>query len=67
MAQYRVYAVPSNAAAPSLQFIGQNFSNNFEWWSGDLVRLLVYNQPHSTAQRQAVERGLGSLYGISVP
>ena len=65
--QYHIYAMPANGAAVSLAYVGQNFSNNVSWWSGDLVRLLVYSAAHTTAQRQQVERGLGRLYGISVP
>jgi len=65
--QYHVYAMPANGAAVSLAYVGQNFSNNISWWSGDLVRLLVYSAAHTAAQRQQVERGLGRLYGISVP
>lgn len=65
--QCHVYAMPANSGTVSLAYVGQNVFNNDSWWSGDLVRLLVYRAAHTAAQRQQVERGLGRLYGISVP
>lgn len=59
---YGIPAIASSATGQALNvgYGGQNYAVM------DLARLLVYGEAHTPAQRQAVERALGPLYGVTV-
>lgn len=62
--QFFIYSMQPTLNAADIKWFGRTETNNVAYWSGDIAEVIAYSYAMSDSKRRAVEKYLGTKYGL---
>lgn len=63
--EFFIYSMQPTLGAADIKWFGRTETNNAAYWSGDIAEVIVYSYAMTDSERRAVEKYLGTKYGLT--